>query len=117
MRNTAGIVLALALAGLASPGLASGTGLGASGSSGGGSIDFRNAEGANAQQIREYQRLVRVGRSEVRKHITCKECEFHKKLNKNTALEVARNVINGQYMIKEEDRTPVLLYLRDRYKL
>ena len=103
---------AAALVGLASPALASGS----SGSgSGAGAGSFGGA--GNSQQSRELQRLFRRGRSQVREHITCKECEFHRRLNRNTAVEVAQNVVNGKYDIKEEDRTAVLVYLRDRYNL
>ena len=112
MKKMVMAVAATALIGLASPGLASGSGGGAGGGFGGGGVP-----GANNSQARELARLVRRGRTQVKKRITCKTCELHKQLNKDNALQVARNVINGQYGIKEKDRQAVLLYLRDRYKL
>lgn len=114
MRYFAAAAMALATVGLASPGHASGSG------AGGGSLgipDIGGAGAANSREARELQRLFRRGRSQVRKHITCKQCDFHKKLNKNTALEVAQNLLNGQYEIEQEDQTAVLIYLRDRYDL
>ena len=108
----------LALVYAASPALASGSGSG-SGSGGGGgfSSGFGGANSAQNQALREQQRQFRRGRSQVKKHITCKKCDYHKKLNKTNALEVAQKVIDGQYALKTEDRNAVLVYLRDRYKL
>ncbi|WP_298303503.1 hypothetical protein [uncultured Erythrobacter sp.] len=110
MRMIALTAAAVALVGLASPSFASGS----SGSSRGGG-GFSGS--VQTQQDRQIQRLLRQGRSQVRKHITCKGCEFHRRLNKDTAREVAENVAKGQYNIAEEDRTAVLFYLRDRYRL
>jgi len=112
MRKIVMAAVALALVGVASPGFASG-----SGASGGGSPQFRGPDGVNSAEQRELQRQFRRGRSQVKKRITCKDCDFYKNLNKNTALEVAQNVIDGKYGLKDEDRTAVLIYLRDRYKL
>ena len=112
MRRIAVVAIALAVSGLTVPAQASGVG------STGAIPEFNgNGGGIDARQIREFERLFRKGRSQVRRHITCKKCEFHKNLNKNTALEVAQRVINGRYDIKEEDKTAVLVYLRDRYHL
>ena len=97
--------LGLALAATSVPADASGSGSrggwtsGASGNSG----------------LSEAERLNRRGRSQVRKHITCKKCEFHDRLDSNTAAEVAQGVVNGRFKIKEKDRTAVLYYLRERY--
>ena len=102
---------ALALAGLASPTLASG-----SGSGGGGGFGNFGGSGANSQN-RELERLYRKGRSQVRKHITCKDCEYHNQLTKSNARQVAREVINGKFDLNENNRTAVLIYLRDRYDL
>lgn len=110
MRIIALTAAAVALVGLAVPSYASGS----SGSSRG-SGSFGGS--AQTQQDRQLQRLLREGRSQVRKHITCKSCDFHRRLNKDTAREVALNVANGKYDIAEEDRTAVLFYLRDRYRL
>jgi len=110
MRIIALTAVAVALVGLAAPSYASGSsGSGRGGGSFGGAVP--------SQQDRQLQRLLRHGRSQVRKHITCKECDFHRRLNKDTAREVAQNVANGQYNIAQEDRTAVLFYLRDRYRL
>lgn len=107
----------LALVYAASPALASGSGSGSGGGGGGFSSGFGGANSAQNQALREQQRQFRRGRSQVKKHITCKKCDYHKKLNKTNALEVAQKVIDGQYALKTEDRNAVLIYLRDRYKL
>lgn len=65
--------------------------------------------------LSEAERLNQRGRSQVRKHITCKRCEFHDRLDSSTAAEVAQGVANGRFKIKEKDRTAVLYYLRGRF--
>lgn len=112
MRIFSTAAAALVFFGAASAGQASGVG------SSGAAPEFNGIGGSlNSREARELERLFRQGRAQVRKHITCKTCEFHNKLNKNNALEVADGVIKGKFKIKEEDRTAVLVYLRDRYKL
>ncbi|MEM1052550.1 MAG: hypothetical protein AAGI28_10690 [Pseudomonadota bacterium] len=98
--------LGLALAATSVPADASGSGSGSRGGFGG----FSGNSG-----VSEAERLQRRGRSQVRKHITCRKCEYHDRLDNNTAAEVARAVRNGRFDIKERDRTAVLFYLRDRY--
>jgi len=97
----------LAVAVTSVPAVASGS---ASGSRGGG---FGSA--VNNTRVSEEDRLERRGRSQVRKRITCKKCEYRNKLNSETASEVAQAVRNGKFGIKEKDRTAVLYYLRQRY--
>lgn len=101
--------LGLALSVAAVPAAASGSGSGSAGGYGGG---FGSGASSSAS---EADRLNRRGRSQVRKHITCKKCEYHDRLDRNTAADVARAVRNGQFDIKDKDRTAVLYYLRDRY--
>lgn len=97
----------LALSVTATPAFASGSGSGGGGGGFGG--------GSGASRISEEDRLIRRGKSQVRKRITCKKCEYNKKLNKGTAAEVARAVRNGKFDLKARDRTAVLYYLRSRY--
>jgi hypothetical protein len=99
--------LGFALAATSVPADASGSG---SGSRGGWTSGASGSSG-----LSEAERLNRRGRSQVRKHITCKKCEFHDRLDSNTAAEVAEGVVNGRFKIKEKDRTAVLYYLRGRY--
>lgn len=97
----------LALTVAAVPAAASG-----SGSRGGGG-GFGGASGASITS--DADRLIRRGRSQVRRRITCKECEYRDRLNDQTASEVAQAVRNGRFEIRDRDRTAVLAYLRDRY--
>ena len=85
-----------------------------SGSRGGGfGGGFRND--STLSRATQEDRLHRRGKSQVRKRITCKKCEYHKRLNKQTAGEVANAVRGGKFELKEKDRTAVLYYLRQRY--
>lgn len=99
--------LGLALAATSVPADASGSG---SGSRGGWTSGASGSSG-----ISEAERLNRRGRSQVRRHITCKKCDYHDRLNRETAAEVAQGVIEGRFNIKEKHRTAVLYYLRQRY--
>jgi hypothetical protein len=100
--------LGLALAATSVPADASGS---ASGTRGGGfGGGFSGSSG-----ISEAERLSRRGRSQVRKHITCRKCDYHDRLNSETAAEIAQGVVNGRFDIKQKDRTAVLYFLRERY--
>ncbi|MEP0390670.1 MAG: hypothetical protein ABJ205_15800 [Erythrobacter sp.] len=99
--------LGLAMAATAIPAEASGSGSGASRGGWGG------ASGSSG--ISEAERLNRRGRSQVRKHITCKKCDYHDRLDRSTAVEVAQGVQEGRFEIKQKDRTAVLYYLRGRF--
>ncbi len=105
MRNAIMSAALLALCATAAPALASGSGSGGGGFGG----------GSGASRVSEEERLIRRGKSQVRKRITCKKCEYNKKLDKSTAAEVARGVRNGKFDLKARDRTAVLYYLRSRY--
>ncbi len=98
----------LALTVVSVPAAASGSGSRGGGGGFGGS-------GASASRISDADRLIRRGRSQVRRRITCKECEYRDRLNSQTAAEVAQAVRNGRFEIRDQDRTAVLAYLRDRY--
>ena len=101
-------VVALAVAVASAPAMASGSG---SGSRGGGG--FGGVSGSSS--VSSADQLIRRGRSQVRRRITCSDCKYHDRLNDQTAAEVAQAVRNGEFEIKERDRTAVLTYLRDRY--
>lgn len=107
MRN---FVLTAAFLGLA---LAS-TPVVASGSGGGGGGGFGSGS-ASGSRISEADRLFNRGRSQTRKRITCKKCEYHKRLNRQTAPEVARAVRQGNFKLNDKNRTAVLFFLRQRY--
>lgn len=99
-------VLALTLT--ASPAFASGSG-GGGGYGGSGSY--------SAPRISPAERLERRGKSQLRKRITCKKCEYHKRLNNQTAPEIAQGVRNGKFKLRQKDREAVLFYLRSRYSI
>lgn len=101
-----GAVLALAVA----PASASASGSG-SGSRGG----FGNGGFNSGSAVSEADRLVRHGRSQVRKRITCRKCDYHDRLDDQTAAEVAKAVRDGRFNLKDDDRVAVLYYLRSRY--
>jgi len=100
----------LAMAVTSAPAMASG-----SGSRGGGGFGGGFGSGPGASGLSQEDRLERRGRSQVRKRITCKKCEYRDRLNNETAGEVAQAVRGGQFGIKERDRAAVLYYLRQRY--
>lgn len=65
--------------------------------------------------ISNERRLIARGRTQVRRYITCKSCEYHNNLNRDTAREVAQAVRAGRFNIKDDRRKFVLAYLNDRY--
>ncbi len=99
-----------AMAFTAVPAEASGSGSGSRGGIGG-----YGGGGASASRISEEARLVRRGRSQVRRRITCSKCEYHDRLDNSTAAEVAQAVRSGRFELRDDDRVAVLYYLRDRY--
>jgi len=105
MRKALLVLATAVMATAAAPAIASG-----SGSSGGG----RTFSGSDFQESPE-QRLERRGKSQVRKRITCKKCEYHNRLNQQTAAEVAQGVREGKFDLKDRDRQAVLYFLRARY--
>lgn len=94
------------------PAMASGSGTRGGGGFGGG---YSGSASGSGSRISEQDRLLRLGKSQVRKRITCKKCEYHKRLNQDTAAEVARAVRSGKFGIKEKNRAAVIYYLRNRY--
>ena len=105
------LVLSAAILGLAvssAPAIASGSG------SGGGGGGFGGVSGSGSR-VSEADQLSNRGKSQVRKRITCKKCEYHQKLNERTAPEVAKAVRAGEFKLSEKNRTAVLFYLRQRY--
>ncbi|MEP2101168.1 MAG: hypothetical protein ABJP02_07950 [Parasphingorhabdus sp.] len=69
----------------------------------------------NNSLISNENRLVSQGRAQVRRYITCKSCEYHNKLNRETAPEVAQAVRAGRFEIKGNRRNAVLAYIKKRY--
>jgi hypothetical protein len=65
--------------------------------------------------ISEERRLIARGRTQVRRYITCKRCEYHDNLNRETAAEVAQAVRAGRFKIKDNRRDAVLAYLNERF--
>ncbi|MDJ0643976.1 MAG: hypothetical protein QNJ15_14275 [Erythrobacter sp.] len=111
MKGTVISAALLAMAVTSVPALASGSGSRGGGGFGGGGLN----NGSGLSRVSQEDRLHRRGKSQVRKRITCKKCEYHKRLNKQTAGEVATAVRNGKFDLKDNDRTAVLYYLRQRY--
>ncbi len=70
--------------------------------------------GTNSR-ISDKDRLITRGRVQVRRHITCKSCEYHNNLNRETAPEIAQAVRAGRIEIKNIHRNAVLYYLNKRY--
>lgn len=99
----------LALASTTAPALASGSG-------GGGGGGYSGSRSVPAPQISPAERLERRGKSQLRKRITCKKCEYHKRLNNQTAREIAQGVREGKFDLGQRDREAVLFYLRSRYR-
>ena len=100
----------LAMAVVSMPAAASGSGSGSRGGFGGGF-----GSGSSNPRVSEEDRLIRRGKAQVRKRITCKKCEYRNRLNQQTASEVAQAVRNGEFELKDRDRTAVLYYLRNRF--
>lgn len=51
----------------------------------------------------------------MRRHITCKSCKYHNKLNRETAPEVAQALRAGRFDIKDNHRNAALAYMKKRY--
>ncbi len=101
-----GIILAATVASTSA--MASGSGSGGGGGFGSGGFN-------NAPRISPEERLERRGKSQVRKRITCKKCEYRGRLNHQTAAEIAQAVREGNFKLKPRDREAVLFFLRRRY--
>lgn len=104
-------VMLAAMAAAATPALASGSGSG-SGTGGGGSIGGFNRFDSILEQQR---RLEERGRSQVKKRITCKACEYKDGVNRLNADMVAQAVRSGTFEFTQKDREAVLFYLKQRY--
>jgi hypothetical protein len=104
------ILISLALTALsvtAAPALASGSGSSARAGLGAGS--------PFASGFSEEERLQQRGRSQLKKRVTCKTCEYADGVNKANAAEVAQAVRDGKFAFPEKDKAAVLHYLRQRY--
>ena len=105
-----GAVLGLAMA--AVPASASGT-RGGGGSFGG---TFESGSGTRSATS-EADRMADRGRSQVRRRITCESCEYHDRLNAETAREVIRAVQADEFDLNARNKEAVLFYLRRRYNV
>ncbi|GAA0471700.1 hypothetical protein GCM10009096_10920 [Parasphingorhabdus litoris] len=65
--------------------------------------------------ISNEDRLLVQGRAQVRRYITCRSCDYHNKLNRETAPEVAQAVRAGRFEIRDNRRAAVLAYIKKRY--
>lgn len=108
MRGAIISAIVLAITAISAPAIASGSGSG----SGGG---FGSGGGGSASRQTPEQRLERRGSSQTKKRITCKKCEYHGRLNRQTASEVAKGVIDGKFELSDRNKQAVLYYLRARY--
>lgn len=108
MKNVILSAMILGLTVVAAPVHASGSGSSGGGGYTGGSFSERNVTSAA-------DRLERRGRSQIRKRITCKKCDYHKNLNQQTAPEIAQAVRAGNFDLKSKDAEAVLFFLRRRY--
>jgi hypothetical protein len=56
------------------------------------------------------------GKSQFKKHITCKKCEFPQGVEDSlTAAEVARKIKAGEFSLNDKQRQDVLIFLEKRY--
>jgi len=94
-----------AMAAAATPALASGSGGGAAGGG------FNNFDPVLSEQ----QRLEERGRSQVKKRITCKACEYKDGVTPQNAGAIAQAVRGGAFELTQKDRVAVLAYLKQRY--
>jgi len=106
-RMMVSVVLA-AMAAAATPALASGSGSGGGAVSGGGL-------GTLDPILSQQQRLAQQGRSQVKKHITCKACEYKDGVTRQNAAVIAQAVRGGKFEFTQKDREAVLFYLKQRY--
>lgn len=70
---------------------------------------------SSAPRISDAERLANRGRTQVSRKITCKKCEYHDRLNRQTAPEVAQAVRDGRFGLNQRNQQAVLAYLRQRY--
>jgi hypothetical protein len=108
-RMMVSMVLA-AMAAAATPALASGSGSGTGG--GGGAIGGPNRFDPVLDQQR---RLEQQGRTQVKKRITCKTCQYKDGVTHQNAATVAQAVRGGSFELTQKDREAVLAYLKQRY--
>jgi len=66
-------------------------------------------------RISKQDRLIRIGRARVRRHVTCDGCKYNNNLTRRNVAEVSKAVRAGHFNIKEKDRKAVLFYLNYRY--
>lgn len=107
-RMMVSMVLA-AMAVAATPALASGSG---SGGGGGASIGGSNSFDPVLEQQR---RLEQQARSQIKKRISCKTCQYKEGVTRQNAGAVAEAVRGGSFELTQKDREVVLAYLKQRY--
>ncbi len=118
VRSLVVLAAVFSMASVSGPALASGSysgGGGGAGGYGGGGFGSGSGSGSSAPRVSPEEALLNRGRSQVRKRITCKKCEYHDNLNQQTAGEIAEGVRNGKFDIKDRNRNAVLFFLRQRY--
>lgn len=110
MKRTIVSVVLAATAAVTTPALASGSGSG-SGGGGAGVGGFNRFDSV----LDEQQRLEERGRSQVKKRITCKACEYKDGVTRQNAGAVAQAVRSGSFELTKKDREAVLFFLKQRY--
>ncbi|MBA4766838.1 MAG: hypothetical protein H2049_04275 [Porphyrobacter sp.] len=106
-RMMVSMVLA-AMAVAATPALASGSGSGGGGASAGGSNSFDPV-------LEQQRRLEQQARSQIKKRISCKTCQYKEGVTRQNAGAVAAAVRGGSFELTQKDREVVLAYLKQRY--
>lgn len=106
-RMMVSMVLA-AMAVAATPALASGSGSGGGGASIGGSNSFDPV-------LEQQRRLEQQARSQIKKRISCKTCQYKEGVTRQNAGAVAEAVRGGSFELTQKDREVVLAYLKQRY--
>lgn len=100
------VLAAMAVA--ATPALASGSGSGGGGASIGGSNSFDPV-------LEQQRRLEQQARSQIKKRISCKTCQYKEGVTRQNASAVAAAVRGGSFELTQKDREVVLAYLKQRY--
>ncbi|MBA4051484.1 MAG: hypothetical protein C0472_06260 [Erythrobacter sp.] len=98
------VLAAMAVA--ATPALASGSGSGPAPIGGSKSFD---------PVLEQQRRLEQQARSQIKKRISCKTCQYKEGVTRQNAGAVAEAVRGGSFELTQKDREVVLAYLKQRY--
>jgi hypothetical protein len=83
-----------------------------SGGYGGGSGSYPEQRAPRDPYADAYAR----GKSQFKKHITCKKCEFSQGVHDSvTAGKVAKRVRAGEFQLNEKQRADVMIFIERRY--